>query len=321
LRAHGFGFNDDFHVICAWCTYMDALLPSRMNKDRPTISNAWPPRIRHLETAGRMLRMAFGLIRKRPISRDLYALIYGNPAVRAVRFMNCGYLPLPEGFIHRSAWTAECAQAALYHVVLSEGVALLGHSPQRLMEVSCGRGGGTMYAQALLPETRLTALDIQPDAVLAAREIADPARTEILAGLGGALPFAPASFDMVISVEAMMNLGREAFMAECSRVLRPGGVLSVCGYQNCPDGELQGQLMRDAERAGLKLNAYRNISSNVLAACRADEKRREEALRRGPRIGLSYMRDFAALPGTPSYRLYAEGKRCYFTAIFTAPRN
>ena len=267
-----------------------------------------------------MLRMAFGMIRKRPISRDLYALIYGNPAVRAVRFMNYGYLPLPEGFIHRSAWTAECAQAALYHLVLSEGVDLLGHSPQRLLEVSCGRGGGTMYAQALLPETRLTALDIQPDAVLAAREIADPARTEILAGLGGALPFAPASFDMVISVEAMMNLGREAFMAECSKVLRPGGVLSVCGYQDCPDGELQGQLMRDAERAGLELNACHNISSNILSACRADEKRREEALRRGPRIGHSYMRNFAALPGTPSYRLYAEGKRCYFTAIFTAPR-
>jgi SAM-dependent methyltransferase len=268
-----------------------------------------------------MLRIVFGMIRKRPIGKDLYALIYGNPAVRAVRFMNYGYLPLPEGFIHSPAWAAECVQAALYHLVFSEGVALLGYSPERLLEASCGRGGGLMYAQTLMPETRLTVLDMQPDAVLAAREIANPARTEVLVALGGTLPFAPASFDMVISVEAMMNLGREAFMAESSRVLRPGGVLSVSGYQDCTAGELQDQLMRDAKTAGLEFHACQNISSNVLAACRADEKRREDALRRGPRIGLSFMRNFAAMPGTLSYRLLAEGKRCYFTALFTAPRN
>jgi SAM-dependent methyltransferase len=292
-----------------------------MKMDRSAIPKAWPPPIRPFETAGRMLRVALGLMRKRPIGKDLYALIYGNPAVRAVRFMNYGYLPLPEGFIPDPAWTAESAQAALYHLVLSEGAALLSRPPQRLLEVSCGRGGGTMYTQALLPETRLTVLDMQPDAVLAAREIANPARTEVLAGLGGALPFAPASFDMVISVEAMMNLGREAFMAESSRVLRPGGVLSVCGYQNCPTEELQDQLMRDAKTAGLEFHACQDISSNILAACRADEERREDALRRGPRIALSYMRNFAAMPGTPNYRLYAEGKRCYFTALFTQPRN
>ena len=321
MRAHPFRVKNEIHVGRSRRTLEVAFCSGHMNMDSSTIPNAWPPRSRPLETAGRMLRIAFGLIRKRPIGKDLYALIYGNPAVRAVRFMNYGYLPLPEGFIHRPAWAAECAQAALYHLVFSEGVALLGHSPQRLLEASCGRGGGTMYAQTLLPETRLTALDIQPDAVLAAREIANSARTEVLAGLGSALPFAPGSFDMVISVEAMMNLGREAFMAECSKVLRPGGVLSVCGYQDCPAGDLQDQLMRDAKTAGLEFHACQNISSNILAACRADEERREEALRRGPRIGLRYMRNFAAMPGTPNYRLYAEGKRCYFTALFTQPRS
>lgn len=292
-----------------------------MTLGRSVISNAWPPRIRPLKTAGRMLRVALGLLRKRPIAKDLYALIYGNPAVRAVRFMNYGYWPLPEGFIHDPAWAAEAAQAALYHLVLSEGAALLTHPPQRLLEVSCGRGGGTMYAQALLPKTQLTVLDAEPDAVLAAREIADPARTRVLAGLGGALPFSPGSFDMVISVEAMMNLGREAFMAECFRVLRPGGVVSVCGYQNGPAEELQAHLMRDAEAAGLIFHTCRDITPAILAACRADQKRREGALRRAPRIGLSYMRNFAAVPGTPNYRLYAEGKRCYFVALFTRPQN
>ena len=74
-----------------------------MTLGRSAIPNAWPPRIRPLKTAGRMLRVALGLLRKRPIAQDLYALIYGNPAVRAVRFMNYGYWPLPEGFIHDPA--------------------------------------------------------------------------------------------------------------------------------------------------------------------------------------------------------------------------
>ncbi len=59
-----------------------------MTLGRSAIPNAWPPRIRPLKTAGRVLRVALGLLRKRPIAKDLYALIYGNPAVRAVRFMN-----------------------------------------------------------------------------------------------------------------------------------------------------------------------------------------------------------------------------------------
>jgi SAM-dependent methyltransferase len=268
-----------------------------------------------------MLRVAQGLLRKRPIAKDLYALIYGNPAVRAVRFMNLGLYPLPEGFLHDPAWSAESTQAGLYHRVLSEGAGLLGHPPGRLLEVACGRGGGTMYTQALFPGARLTVLDAQPDAVRAALEIADPARTNVLAGLGGALPFAASSFDMVISVEAMMNLGRDSFLAECARVLRPGGVVAVSGYQRCPGSELQDQLTRDAHAAGLELQACQDVTTAMLAACSVDAERREQALRGGPRLGLSYMRNFASLPDTPDYRSYAEGNRCYFLAVFMRPEN
>jgi len=37
------------------------------------------------------------------------------------------------------------------------------------------------------------------------------------------------------------------------------------------------------------------------------------------RLGFGFMRNFAALPDTPNYRLFAERKRCYFLARFTRP--
>lgn len=287
-----------------------------MNKDLASKSDYWPPRLRPIKAARHLLRVAMGIFRKRPIAQDLYALIYGNPVVRAVRFMNLGHFPLPNGFLHDPAWASETLQAGLYHRVLSEGAALLGQAPQSLVEVACGRGGGTLYAQALFPETRLTVLDAQPDAVRAARELANPGCTNVLVGLGGALPFAPASFDMVISVEAMMNLGREEFLAESARVLRPGGILSVSGFQNCPPAALREQLMRDAEASGLRLLTCQDITKEMLAACDIDSKRREQVIRRGPRIGHGYMRNFAQLPDTPAYRSFLEGRRCYFLAAF-----
>jgi SAM-dependent methyltransferase len=231
-----------------------------------------------LERARRMLRVGYNLLRRRHVQRDVYALIYGAPEVHAFRFMNWGHWPLPEGFIHHPAWATEAAQAAMYHLVLSEGAALLGHAPERMLEVACGRAGGAMYAQALLPETRLTLLDVQPDAVLAAREVTDPARAEYLVGMGEHLPFRPASFDMVITVEALMNLGRRAFMAECATILRPGGVLSVCGFHDCPGEELPPHLIGDAAFAGLRYHDCRDITPAVLDACRRDQARREAAL-------------------------------------------
>ncbi len=266
-----------------------------------------------------MLRVAYNLLRRRHVQRDVYALIYGAPEVRGVRFMNWGHWPLPDDFIHDPAWAAEATQAAMYHLVLTEGAALLRGPPARLLEVACGRGGGAMVAQALLPDTRLTLLDLQPDAVLAAREVTDAARAEHLVASGTELPFGQARFDMVITVEALMNLGRRAFMAECARVLRPGGVLSVCGFHDCPGEELPPHLVGDAAFAGLAFHDCRDITPAVLAASHHDQARREEALRRASRIGLGFMRNFAALPDTPNYRLFAERKRCYFLARFTRP--
>ncbi|MCX7373749.1 MAG: class I SAM-dependent methyltransferase [Alphaproteobacteria bacterium] len=278
-----------------------------------------PQPMSSLERSWRMLRLGYNLLRRRHVQRDVYALIYGAPTVRDLRFMNWGHWPLPADFIHHPAWAAEASQAAMYHLVLAEGAALLGQQPGRLLEVACGRAGGARYAHALLPDTRLTLLDLQPDAVLAAREVTDPARAEHLVAMGEHLPFAPDSFDMVITVEALMNLGRRAFMAECSKVLRPGGVLSVCGFHDCPGKELAPHLIGDAAVSGLQFHDCRDITPAVLEACQRDQERREDALRRGSRLGFGFMRNFAALPDTPNYRLFAERKRCYFLARFTRP--
>jgi SAM-dependent methyltransferase len=73
----------------------------------------------------------------------------------------------------------------------------------------------------------LTALNITLSQLRAGRERLNAAHASPVNGDASRMPFAPASFDGVISVEAAFHFpSRLGFFAEAFRVLRPGGVLT-----------------------------------------------------------------------------------------------
>jgi SAM-dependent methyltransferase len=73
----------------------------------------------------------------------------------------------------------------------------------------------------------LTALNITLSQLRAGRERLTAAHANAVNGDASRMPFAPAKFDGVISVEAAFHFpSRPAFFAEAFRVLRPGGVLT-----------------------------------------------------------------------------------------------
>ena len=96
---------------------------------------------------------------------------------------------------------------------------------KRVLDVACGEG----YGSALLARTarEVTGVDVAPAAIAHARkEYAGLANARFAEASCTELPFADASFDLVVSFETLEHItGQERFLDEIARVLAPGGVL------------------------------------------------------------------------------------------------
>ena len=101
----------------------------------------------------------------------------------------------------------------------------------RVLDLGSGLGGPSRYLAATY-ECHVTGIDLSPSYVEAATFLAERAglaekvayrRADALA-----LPYEPASFDVVWTQHVAMNIAdRARLYAECHRVLRPGGRLAI----------------------------------------------------------------------------------------------
>jgi len=101
---------------------------------------------------------------------------------------------------------------------------LLGKQPQevRLLDVGCSSGALLMTARAL----GLAAEGVEPSAEAAAT--ARRAGLKVFTGFLAAARFPDAAFDAVILMEVIEHLrDPRAILAECRRILKPGGILLV----------------------------------------------------------------------------------------------
>ncbi|MGH3714189.1 MAG: methyltransferase domain-containing protein [Micromonosporaceae bacterium] len=90
----------------------------------------------------------------------------------------------------------------------------------RLLEAGLGEG----YGAALLAAAGHTVLGLDYDAAAVAHAAATYPRVSVVRGNVVQLPFADASVDAVVSMQVVEHLwDQPAYVAECARVLRPGG--------------------------------------------------------------------------------------------------
>jgi ubiquinone/menaquinone biosynthesis C-methylase UbiE len=187
-----------------------------------------------------------------------------------------------------------------------------------LLEVSCGRGGGLAHLAAHWPGSLAAiGLDWSENALRTCRERHRRfANLSFVRGDALALPFADASFDVVVNVEASNDYGDyAAFFREVSRVLRPGGALLYCDTRRPERIARTQQAMQDAGLVG----ELRDITANVVEACRLDTPRRLVLMRR--RIPWLYrlvlrkaLRNYAAVAGSDRFEDFREGRRKYIMA-------
>jgi fatty-acid O-methyltransferase len=120
----------------------------------------------------------------------------------------------------------------LYHSVAAQ-VDLTG---KRVLEVSCGHGGGASYLMRTLGPASYTGLDLNPVGLDFCRRKHQLPGLEFVEGNAEKLPFPDQSFDVVINVEASHCYPRFArFLDEVARVLRPGGHFLYADVRRRPE--------------------------------------------------------------------------------------
>jgi SAM-dependent methyltransferase len=271
-----------------------------------------------------LARIAWALLRGASlptIQRDLYSLVYASSAVRHLRFFNYGYDPVAPDLCRSAELSDEPFQASLYHHVLVAAQQQLGRPPRNIVEAACSRGGGLLYAARLFPDVQsLIGMDLQPDAVAAAHTLcAADKRLSFVAASGHSMPLPAHCVDLLVCVEALMNLNRPRFLKESMRVLSPQGVLAATGSQLGNFDRARKELVAQAQQCGLEVAQMTDITANILAACQHDAPRRLELIARAPWFARRYLRDFLGIPGAKKFQAYQSGQRCYYMAVLQRP--
>lgn len=111
---------------------------------------------------------------------------------------------------------------------------LFGYTPEKVAGkdvLDLGSGFGSQAVQYVeAGARRVVGLETSEDKVVHSREFARqrgvPDRTEFVVGVGEALPFAPESYDLITMDDVLEHvIDPQSVLQECSRVLRPGGVV------------------------------------------------------------------------------------------------
>jgi ubiquinone/menaquinone biosynthesis C-methylase UbiE len=189
-------------------------------------------------------------------------------------------------------------------------------SGKKVLEVSCGHGGGAAYLVRTLHPASYTGLDLNPEGIAFAQKRHNVAGLDFVHGDAEKLPFPDESFDAVLNVEASHAYPHfDRFLSEMVRVLRPGGHFLYTDFR--------GYLEYDAWDAALdgmplQMVSKREINPEVLRALDHNSGRYLDLVgRRVPKFLQPFGRLFAGAPGTLMYRELQRGRLSYRLYCFT----
>jgi ubiquinone/menaquinone biosynthesis C-methylase UbiE len=177
----------------------------------------------------------------------------------------------------------------------------------RVLEVSCGHGGGASYLVRTLRPASYTGLDFNPAGVAFCRERHNLPDLDFVQGDAENLPFADQSFDAVINIQASHCYPQfPRFLTEVARVLRPGGHFL---YTDLRSRHLIADWESAIAEAPMGLRSERIVNAEVL---RAIEKNSHWSLnlldRHLPAFLRRFGREFAVAQGSQIYRDLQRGE-------------
>jgi SAM-dependent methyltransferase len=268
---------------------------------------------------GAVLRAAPQL--RAPAERLLWRGFYELASLRGreagTTLMNYGYAAGEE----IEAGAGEDRFGLALYAAVAAGQELSG---KQVLEVGCGRGGGSAFVFERFAPASMTGVDLARTAIERCRRRYGRPGLRFLAGDAQSLPLPAEAFDAVINVESSHCYpDMAAFLAEVRRVLRPRGRLLLADFR--PSGASPADaapkddvhaLRRQLADAGLATVQEEDITAEVLRALSlATPAVRARVQRRVPRPLRRYALEFSAIEGSAVFRAFADGSLTYLRFV------
>jgi SAM-dependent methyltransferase len=233
------------------------------------------------------------------INKIWYPFLTRRLSAEEVTFLNYGYEDDPPlGLPLDASDEPNRYSINLYHQVATQ-VDLAG---KKVLEASCGHGGGASYLTRTLKPASYTGLDYNPDGVAYCRRQHRLPGLDFVHGDAENLPFGDESFDAVINVEASHAYPQlYRFLAEVARVLRPGGDFLYADFRATHefpgwDGALADMPLRQFSKRVINDSVVRSLDNNA-------QRSLDLISRQLPAFLRPFSRHFAGVPGTGIYNL------------------
>jgi ubiquinone/menaquinone biosynthesis C-methylase UbiE len=235
---------------------------------------------------------------------------------QGIRFLNYAYEESPPLALPLAAGDeADRPNIQLYHHV-ADGAGLRG---ARVLEVSCGHGGGASYLTRTHAPAEYVGLDLNPEGIRFCEEEHRVPGLRFVVGDAQRLPFPDASFDVVLNVEASHCYPDfPGFLAEVARVLKPGGRFRYADLRY--PGQTAGWVEALATHPKLRLEAMRLINPEVIRGMELNTPRyRAMVAAAFPRCLQALTLDFAGVTGSRIHRDAVSGDLSYRSFRLTRP--
>jgi SAM-dependent methyltransferase len=194
----------------------------------------------------------------------------------------------------------------LYHSTASQ----YDISSKKVLEVSCGHGGGASYLVRTMGPASYTGLDLNGPGIALCRRNHPLPGLDFVHGDAQSLPLPDDSFDVVISIEAGHLYPRfRSFLAEVNRVLRPGGHFLYSDERARPDVPEWDAALAESP---LRQISCRAINNEVVRGMDGSSVPIAELIdTRMPKLFRGVAREFACLPGSRMYQSMQSGNTVY----------
>jgi SAM-dependent methyltransferase len=247
--------------------------------------------------------------------RGLFDLLAARLQVEWWTFMNYGYHDSAAPPLQLSPRDWDNRYPIYLYQRVVDGLDLRGKD---VIEIGCGRGGGSAALMQYWQPRRVVGVDISPKAIAFCRRVHHAPGLSYLCGDAEAVPAPDAAFDVVVNVESSFCYGSmDRFVGEVRRVLRPGGhfVFADIRLQ-----EEVADLRAALARSGLELVREDDITANVAAALELDGPRRRAAsLGRLPWPAQNWLDTFVGVAGTRIPEGLASRRMVYLCCKFRKP--
>jgi ubiquinone/menaquinone biosynthesis C-methylase UbiE len=189
----------------------------------------------------------------------------------------------------------------------------------RVLEVSCGHGGGASYVARYFKPASMHGVDRNANAINLCRRRHKAPGLSFTVGNALALDFADGTFDAVVNVEASHcypDVPR--FLREVNRVLRPGGHFLYTDFRERePDSVV---LHQQLQQSGLEIVLREDISPKVVRGMQLNTEKYMELIRRlvPPMLRKPAMR-FAGVKGSAIYEELLSQTTVYLRYVLRKP--